>query len=181
MIELFRSTGLAASKPKTVMKQLEEFSHRSERLVDWQEYSVQEAGEESYEPDPVQDVLAYMERLEVKAGEKLICQGEQPRGLYFVESGQVTIQLESQDSPPLRLRTRGEGTIVGEMGLYLGSPASASVVVDEPSTLYYLSVESFERMEAEAPAMASAFHKFIAQHLSQQLLGTTQTLQTLLD
>ena len=39
----------------------------------------------------------------------------------------------------------------GEMGLYLGAPASASVVVSQPSQLYSLSAESLKCMELEDP------------------------------
>jgi SulP family sulfate permease len=181
MIQIFESVGLAA-KPKTVMRQLEEFLSRSERFAGWQEYAPQQAGpDRAAEPDAIPSVLPYMEHLEVEAGQVLIRQGEPPRGLYLVESGRVTIQLESDQGPPTRLRARGPGTVVGEMGLYLGSPASASVVAHQPGSLYYLSREALARMEREDPGLAAAFHRFIARHLSERLLDTTETVQALLD
>lgn len=180
MIDTFASVGLAAG-PKTVMRQLEAFLARSEQFGGWEAYQ-SPAGEAAASPEPaaVHDVMAYMECLDVEAGQVLIRQDEPPRGLFFVETGRVTIQLDAGVEPPVRLRTRSAGTIVGEMGLYAGLPASASVVADEAGTIYVLSAASLARMEADAPQMAAAFHRFIAQHLSERLLDTTQALEAIL-
>jgi len=181
MIETFESVGLAARKPTPIMRQLEEFLSASPRFAGWQEFLVPEKENPPEAPDAIQSSMSFMERLEVEAGQVMIRQGQSSPGLYFIESGQVTIQVEAEGQRTLRLRTRGEGTIVGEMGLYLGSPASASVVVDQSGTVYHLSVENLERLEAEQPELAGALHKFLARHLSERLSSTAQTLQALLD
>jgi len=61
-------------------------------------------------------------------------------------------------------------------GLYLGTPASAIVVADEEGLAYHLSAAALARMEAEAPELAAAFHRFMAQHLSERLVSTTEVL-----
>jgi SulP family sulfate permease len=68
---------------------------------------------------------------------------------------------------------------VGELGLYLGRKASASVVADEPCRLFYLPTEKLREMERDAPVIASAFHKFIAGVLSERLIDTNEALQEL--
>ncbi len=93
----------------------------------------------------------------------------------------MTIQLEAADRPAVRLWTRGKGTLAGEIGLYPGSPAPVSVVADQPSTIYCLSAEDLKRMEESEPEVAAALHKFVAQHLSERLAGTTRTLEALLE
>ncbi|MFN2109177.1 MAG: cyclic nucleotide-binding domain-containing protein, partial [Anaerolineae bacterium] len=50
-----------------------------------------------------------IERQDVIAGQYLIRQGEKPRGLYFIESGRVTVQLESPDGRAARVRTMNAG------------------------------------------------------------------------
>ena len=75
----------------------------------------------------------------------------------------------------------GAGTTVGELGLYVGRPASASVVTDRPSTVYYLSAHNLKRMEETEPEIAAAFHKFIAGLLGERLADTTSALQALLE
>lgn len=178
MIQVFESVGLAP-KRRNVMRQLEEFLSRSARCSGWQDLIAQDAP--PAEEASVHSALTYMERMEVEAGEVLVRQGERFQGLYFVESGQVTIQVEAEDGRTVRLRTKGADTIAGETGLYLGTPAEASVVAEERSTIYALSTEALQCMEAEDPEMAAAFHRFIAQDLSARLQDTTRTLRALME
>ncbi len=186
MIELFESTGLTA-RPRTVRQQMERFLPRSTQFASLFEFLAREEGEGPEEVPAVPvgpaslDLGDYLERQDVPQGHCLIRQGEVVRALYFVETGQVTVQLERADGQTIRLRKMGAGSIVGEMGLYLGAQASASVVTDRPSTVYALSAAQLQRMEGRDPETAAAFHKFIAQLLSERLQGATQTLQALLD
>ena len=55
------------------------------------------------------NLLKYFERLDVGMGYYLMRQGDPPEDLYFIESGQVTAQLEYPDRPPLRLETMSSG------------------------------------------------------------------------
>jgi SulP family sulfate permease len=183
MIQIFESVGLAAH-PKSVKQQLEAFLPKSQKLTSLFEYLEQE----DTAPPPsraealsVTHLLTYMERQDVVAGQYLVRQGEKPQGLYFIESGRITVQLESPDGRVARVRTMNAGTIVGEIGLYLGSQTSAAVVAEEAGTLYYLSSNNLKKMESEAPALAAAFHKFVAQHLSERLAETMEILQALSD
>jgi len=70
--------------------------------------------------------------------------------------------------------------VVGEVGLYLGTPATATVVADRQGVVYRLTVEALGRMEAEVPDLAAAFHKFMAGHLSERLASTTELLQSMM-
>jgi SulP family sulfate permease len=118
----------------------------------------------------------YLEREEEHAGEYVMRQGDACRGLYFVEKGRVTVQLEKAGEPPVRLRTMGAGTIVGEMGLYLGTPASASVIADQSTVMFRLSPDALRKMEQEAPSIATAFHKHIVKLLGERLAYTNRSI-----
>jgi SulP family sulfate permease len=122
----------------------------------------------------------FLEHREVPAETYLIRQGETVEGLFLIESGQVTAQRDGQDGSMVRLRKMGPGSIVGEMGLYQGMPASASVVTDLRSTVFYLTADELARMERTRPAMAVAFHRYIAQITSERLSRANDTLQALL-
>lgn len=128
----------------------------------------------------VADLRRHMERMDVPEGEYIIRQGAPPRGLYLVEAGQVTAHRECSDGQVIRLRKMGPGTVVGEMGLYLDSEASASIVTNQPSTVYYLSKARLRRMEETEPEIAAAFHKYIAQLLSERVSFANDTIQALL-
>jgi SulP family sulfate permease len=154
------------------------------RLAEGEEPSVDDRGRPAdIRPGPIAtpELKEYVERMEVPQGQYLIHQGDAPGGLYFIEAGQVTAQRECNDGSVIRLRKMGAGTVVGEMGLYLGTAASASVVTNQPSTVYYLSAEALEQMEETKPEMAAAFHRYIAQLLGERLARANDTLQALLE
>ena len=119
----------------------------------------------------------YLERLEPPKGYCLVRQGEASQGLYFVERGLVTAFLECEDGRELRLRKMGPGSIVGEMGLYLDQPATATVMTRQPCILYFLPVEMLRRMESEAPEVAGLLHRYIAQLLGERLSRADYTIQ----
>ena len=158
MIEIFEGVGFGV-KPKTLMKLLE-------RTLP--------------SPDGVTKLLGYFERQDVPKGQYIIHQGDTYSGLYFIEAGQLTASLDC-GGRAMRLRTMGTGTVVGEIGLYLKRYASASVVTDQPSTLYFLSEEKLHEMERDTPEIATAFHRFIANVLAERLVNSNGTIQALLE
>jgi SulP family sulfate permease len=72
-------------------------------------------------------LLPYLEQQYVPKGAHLIRQSENSECLYFIESGLVSAQLELDSGRSMRLRTQGPGTVVGEVGLFLGGRRTASV------------------------------------------------------
>ena len=146
-----------SAKPFTLMKQLEEALPRSDGV----------------------NPLSYFEERKAEKGEHIITQGKDPGGLYFIEKGQVTVELKDPNGRVTRLRTMQTGTIVGELGFYLGRQATASVVANETCTLFFLSATKLREMENNSPEIASAFHKFIIRMLSERLIDTNETLQAL--
>jgi len=68
---------------------------------------------------------------------------------------------------------------VGELGLYLGRKAYASVIADEPCRFFYLAPKKLKEMEDNAPEIASAFHKFLGRILSERLIDTNDSLEAL--
>lgn len=146
------------------------------------------------EPPPLEDqlraalgsvdpawVLPYLEPIEIDAGETLMRQNEPSDGLYFLESGRLTVQLETPEGGRMRLRTMGPGTVVGEVTLYLGTPRTASVVAEVPSRLHRLSADALARMERGDPTVAAAVHRMFARLLAERLTDTLNEVEALLD
>ena len=132
-------------------------------------------------PDPamIDRLMQYLERIEEPAGYRLFVKGTPAKHLYFIESGTVTAYLESGSGTRKRLRTMGAGTVVGEIGLYLGMPRSASVYTDGPSVLYRLRADDLARMEKQDTELASAFHRFIVRLVAGRLMHANEELQML--
>jgi SulP family sulfate permease len=167
-----------------------------DRGVQWcEDRLLEEAGAPSTaEPPPLEDqlraalgsvdprlVLPYLEAIEVGAGDTLMRQDEPSDGLYFLESGRLTVQLESPEGGRMRLRTVGPGTVVGEVTLYLGTPRTASVVAEVPSRLHRLSADALARMERGDPTVAAAVHRMFARLLAERLTDTLNEVEALLD
>lgn len=126
-------------------------------------------------------ISQYMERVEIDAGEYIAHQGDDPDVLYFIESGRVDIQLEKEHETPLRLRSMSAGTVIGEVGFYLGRPRSASIIVTESGIFHKLTRESLQRMSEEKPDSASGFHIFIACVIAERLSATNRMIEELIE
>ena len=134
----------------------------------------------SIEKDIIQKIMRFLEHRHFEAGEYLIHQGNPPVGIFIIKSGRVTAQLEAESGRPIRLRTMSAGTVIGELGVYLGIPATASVVANETCTAFYLSPHRLQEMEENAPKAAAVFHKFIIRILGERLSNSNTTLRELM-
>jgi SulP family sulfate permease len=129
----------------------------------------------------VDRLMKYLERREVEQGEYLMRQGDPPTEMYFVEAGLITAQLEFPDGQILRLRSIRGGATVGEMGLYLESARTASVVAARPSSVYRLSAQALNEMREKDPEVAALLHEWIARLLAERLADNNRTIEALLD
>ena len=130
--------------------------------------------------DETSELMKYLEKAEVPAGHVLMRQDDPPDDLYLIESGRVTVQMELADGRAARLLTLGAGTAVGQEELYLGGSRTASVITEAPSTVYRLSAGALHRMETDEPQLAIALHHFMARILTERLVATHHTLQSLM-
>jgi sulfate permease, SulP family len=128
----------------------------------------------------VNRLMAYLEKQQAGEGDYLVRQGDPPDAMYFIESGELTAQLELTGGGITRLRTMRGGTVVGEVPMYIGGVRTASVVARSPSTFYRLSAARLSEMEHDAPDLAAALHKFIARLLAERLAGLSRTLEAAL-
>jgi hypothetical protein len=88
-------------------------------------------------PQP-EELEPYLVRAKVPAGAVLMGQGDPADDMVFLEIGCLTARMESGKRGSVRLRTMSPGSVVGELGLYLGEPRSASIVADEDCQVFRL-------------------------------------------
>lgn len=124
-------------------------------------------------------LIAYLERVEIAQGEYLIHQGDDSNDLYLIDLGQLSIYLELENDNTLRLQTTGTRAVIGEIGMYLGTTRTASIIADEPSVVYKLSKTTLAEMCENTPKLAAAFHEFVAHQLAERLVDTTRLVSTL--
>lgn len=128
----------------------------------------------------IEELMEYLEPLEVEKGYVLFEQGESSDSMYFLESGMVEVVIVDEMGFKTRLRTMGAGTIVGEMGLYLDQDRSATVLTTESSKLYKLTDTALSNMQQSAPQVASNLHKYIINQLAGRLIYANVQIQGLL-
>mgnify|MGYP002631820658 CR=1 FL=1 len=129
----------------------------------------------------VDQLLGYLERREYAADQAIIQQGDPPGSIYLLDAGQVTVRLELADGQQVRLRTMNAGSVVGELGLYLGAPRTASVVTTRDCVIYKLNLERLDQMRVTHTDAASAFHHFMAHVLAERLVQANRMLATVVD
>ena len=122
----------------------------------------------------------YMEDHLIPANTVLINQGQDPGGIFFIESGEVSVVLNSGQDKCMRLKAMGQGTIVGEVSLYLESKATASVVAQVDCRIKFLSRGNFLKLNHQDPDKASQLHIFIVKLLSGRLAKSNKTITALM-
>lgn len=126
-------------------------------------------------------LMPYLDRTVTSPGERLIRQGEPAEALYFLIRGELTAMLEREDAPPVRLRTMRPGTLVGEIGLYLDTPRSVSVIATKPSVSYALSQETLRQLKRSSPDLALSFQDHLIAILGHRLVDLNRVLSSQLE
>ena len=130
--------------------------------------------------DKFSGISEFFEEKKVVGNTAIIEQGKDPGGIYFIESGRITVRLDIGSGEGIRLKSLGAGTVVGEVSLYLGSKASASVLTKTDCVIYFLSKDNFQKLNLESPGKAAELHTYIVKLLSDRLAKSNATIQALM-
>ena len=131
-------------------------------------------------PDDHRILANYMQHRVVESGDVLAIQGEPSDEMFLLQSCTASVYLDTGSGRKHRIRRAGSGTVFGEVGFYLGTVRTASVIVDNGGDLYVLSQAANARLEQEHPHIAAALHKFMIRVITRRLQLTTTTLQAVL-
>lgn len=108
---------------------------------------------------------------EFRVDEPLMTQGEPSTSIHFILEGQVRVERQRRnDSERVVLAHLGSGEIVGEMGVMVELPRSATVIAAKPTTTLELDTASFERAARAFPIL----HRVLAKLLSERLRRTSE-------
>lgn len=131
-------------------------------------------------PDGAQRLLAGLERIAFAAGETVVAQGTISNALYLLESGSFSAWREQPGAKPLRLQTMsGGGQVIGEVGFFLNEPRTASVVADEPSVLYRVTMSQLQELERQQPALAVALLRLVGELLAARVAHLVSVVDAL--
>jgi SulP family sulfate permease len=130
--------------------------------------------------EAVEKFMSYLEKEEAGQYHIVINKGDAPDSMYFIDSGELSTRLQIAKGKFIRLWTQSSGTMIGEMGIFLKQPRTATVVANQDSILYRLSVENYNKMMRDDPELAFHLHQWIVRVLSVRLAENNHTLEALL-
>ncbi|MEE2765199.1 MAG: SulP family inorganic anion transporter [Candidatus Neomarinimicrobiota bacterium] len=172
---------------RDVFVEFDDLDHGLERCEDElieQYKNLDEELSDSKKADSFKDqfpgIVEFFEENKVARDTSIIEQGKDPGGIYFIESGRITVRLDIGSGEEIRLKSLGAGTVVGEVSLYLGSKASASVLTKTDCVIYFLSKDNFQKLNLESPGKAAELHTYIVKLLSDRLANSNATIQALM-
>ena len=108
-----------------------------------------------------------------KPGDVLMRQGDPSTSIHFILTGKVRAERSRRtDDRPVMLAEFGAGSIVGEMGVVIDIPRSATVTATAPTETLELDAPNFDRVAKAYPIL----HRVIARLLSERLRNTEQRI-----
>lgn len=128
----------------------------------------------------VERLLGSLDHCEFASGDVLIRRGDPPDEIFLVCSGRVSVFLDRDGKPDVRLRSVIGQSLFGEMGFYRQAPRSASVVADAPTTAYRLTRSALQGISERDPDLCAAFQALIIRVLSDRVSFATDEIEALL-
>ena len=118
-------------------------------------------------------------RLEVHPGQIIAREGDPADSMHFILEGRVGIMVYTTQAQPVRVRSLGRHTTIGEMGLLTRQPRSATMQAELASVLYELSANAYERIKFENPALSQALLTYGLAVMSERLSFASRVIGVL--
>jgi sulfate permease, SulP family len=113
-------------------------------------------------------LIQHCKRIEVQPGEIIVREGDPANSMHFILDGRVGIMVNA-GSAPIRVRSLGPHTTIGEMGLITQQPRSATMQAELASVLYELSASDYGRIKRENPGLSHALMTYIITVMAERL------------
>jgi len=124
----------------------------------------------------IQVLTSRLSELRMEAGETLVVEGAEARGLFQVKEGTVRVSKGGAE-----LATLNAPTVLGELELISHEVASARVEAVTQVLVYLLPRSAFDSMIDEGDAAVSKMVRNIARVVIQRLRETNQQMVSLMD
>lgn len=107
-------------------------------------------------PEEMEDVLLCVQPCRFAAGEIVFQQGDAGDALYFIDAGQVDIEVRGVGERSRRIAALTAGHSFGEMALLTGDPRSATAVAATNVSLLKIDKIHFDELIDKSPNLRSA-------------------------
>jgi len=123
------------------------------------------------------DPHAWFREASVAAGAVVFEEGAHADGMVLLVNGELRAEATGLDGHPVTVATILPGAVVGEIGLYAGTPRSARVRAETSARLMWIEAVALDRLARAEPATALAFHRLVAIRLSHRLIRSNSILR----
>lgn len=120
-------------------------------------------------------VADYLHPHDHARGHLLIAQGATDRTLYFLESGNLKVDVKT-DQGLLQLAILGPGTVVGEGSFFSRLPRNASVLTYTPCKVWAMAPEDFETLGRKHPPVALSLATALAAILATRMVDVSRRI-----
>jgi CRP-like cAMP-binding protein len=104
-------------------------------------------------------------RLQFKSGEPIVQLGKRSHGIHLIVRGSATAHIPSLPTAAVI----GPGEVCGEVSFLLDVPASADVITQEETEVYYLDRPTLQSLFELFPHLGSRFYRSLASGLARRL------------
>lgn len=129
-----------------------------------------------FKREQIRLLKSYLQKSALSSKELLVRQGETSDSVYFVESGQISIYLQTGNQHPVRLQTICIGTLIGEIGYCLNIPRTATIVADTDTVVYRLTKSSMQAIQREEPLLAESIKDLMLRVIAERLVTANRQL-----
>jgi SulP family sulfate permease len=120
-----------------------------------------------------------LERVDYKSGDIICSQGEEANEIFFLDIGRVDVVSYDIPSQPFRIYSFMRHTMLGEMGFVRKEARSAQLVARGSTTVYSLSRETYDRLEAANDPVIDTLLQLISITLSDRIISANRTIAEL--
>ena len=125
------------------------------------------------------ELMSRCERVEVAEGETVVSAGAAADSMHFILEGRVGVMIAGEAGRPTRVRSLGQYTTIGEMGLVSGAPRSATIQAEVASVLYVLSAMQFDAIKAEQPQLGQKLLTYFMTVMAERLTFANRMIAVL--
>jgi SulP family sulfate permease len=125
------------------------------------------------------ELMSRCERIEVAEGDIVVSAGAAADSMHFILEGRVGVMIAGEAGRLTRVRSLGQYTTIGEMGLVSGAPRSATIQAEVASVLYVLSAAQFDVIKAEQPQLGQKLLTYFMTVMAERLTFANRMIAVL--
>lgn len=126
---------------------------------------------EDVSPVERERVLRHAELVEAPVGEPIVRQGEPSDAIYLLLSGELAVTVTPTEGETFEVESIGPGTPIGELGVLLGEPRSATVTALRTSRLLRMDGSTLRELFALSPGFALSAMRQLARTVKTSLVA----------